>query len=139
MDNIPPNQRRFADNNALVELTQTTEYLDDLPTWGQRDYQLYLPHYSDPFYRGRGRGRGRHEWFQEIQMDRPNRIMGRGFSHDNGGNGYGIQQIQTGRIQSSRPEEEWSTPAVLERRELDIERCKSPRAPPPPPAPPSCQ
>ena len=53
-----------------------TEYLDDVPTWGQRDYQLYLPHYGDPFYRGRGRGRGRggqgrREWLQERQMKRP--------------------------------------------------------------------
>ena len=40
-DNTPPNQRRLADNDALVELIQTTEYLEDTPTWGQRDYQLY--------------------------------------------------------------------------------------------------
>ena len=58
-DTTPPNQRRLAENNALVELIQTTKYLDDVPTWGQRDYQLYTPHYGDPFYRGRGRGRGR--------------------------------------------------------------------------------
>ena len=38
MDSTPPNQRRLAENNALVELIQTTEYLDDVPTWGQRDY-----------------------------------------------------------------------------------------------------
>ena len=31
MDSIPPNQRRLAENNALVELIQTTEYLDDEP------------------------------------------------------------------------------------------------------------
>ena len=41
MDNTPPNQRRLAENDALVELFQTTEYLEDTPTWGQRDYQLY--------------------------------------------------------------------------------------------------
>ena len=58
-DTTPSNQRRLADNDELVELMQTTEYLDDVPTWGQRDYQLYLPCYGDPFYRGRGRGRGR--------------------------------------------------------------------------------
>ena len=58
-DTTPSNQRRLAENDALVELIQTTEYLDDVPTWGQRDYRLYLPHYGDPFYRGRGRGRGR--------------------------------------------------------------------------------
>ena len=42
-DTMPPNQRRLARNNALVELIQTTEYLDDVPTWGQRDYRLYPP------------------------------------------------------------------------------------------------
>ena len=41
MDSSPPNQRRLAENDALVELIQTTEYLDDVPTLGQRDYQLY--------------------------------------------------------------------------------------------------
>ena len=40
-DATPPNQRRLADNDALVELIQTTEYLKDTPMWGQRDYQLY--------------------------------------------------------------------------------------------------
>ena len=58
-DTTPSNQRHLAENDALVELIQTTEYLDEVPTWGQRDYQLYPPHYGDPFYRGRGRGRGR--------------------------------------------------------------------------------
>ena len=43
MDSTPPNQRRLAENDALVELIQTTEYLDDVPTWGQRDYRLYPP------------------------------------------------------------------------------------------------
>ena len=40
-DIMPSNQRRLAENDALVELIQTTEYLDDVPTWGQRDYRLY--------------------------------------------------------------------------------------------------
>ena len=31
-DNTPPNQRRLAENDALVELIQTTEYLKDTPT-----------------------------------------------------------------------------------------------------------
>ena len=42
-DITPPNQRRLAENDALVELIQTTEHLDDVPTWGQRDYRLYPP------------------------------------------------------------------------------------------------
>ena len=66
-DSTPPNQRRLAENDALVELIQTTEYLDDVPIWGQRDYRLYPPRYGDPFYRGRGRGRCK--WLQERQMD----------------------------------------------------------------------
>ena len=37
-DATPPNQRRLAENDALVELIQTTEYLEDMPMWGQRDY-----------------------------------------------------------------------------------------------------
>ena len=36
-DTTPSNQRLLAKNDALVELIQTTEYLDDVPTWGQRD------------------------------------------------------------------------------------------------------
>ena len=40
-DNTPTNQRRLAENDALVELIKTTEYLEDTPTWGQRDYWLY--------------------------------------------------------------------------------------------------
>ena len=38
MDSTPPNQMRLAENDALIELIQTTEYLDDVPMWGQRDY-----------------------------------------------------------------------------------------------------
>ena len=38
MDSTPPNQRRLTENNALVELIQTTKYLDGVPLWGQRDY-----------------------------------------------------------------------------------------------------
>ena len=37
-DTMPSNQRRLAENDALVELIQMTEYLDDVPTWGHRDY-----------------------------------------------------------------------------------------------------
>ena len=40
-DATPSNQRRLAENDALVELIQTTEYLEDTTTWGQRDYWLY--------------------------------------------------------------------------------------------------
>ena len=49
-DATPPNQRRLAENDALVELIQTTKYLEDTPTWRQRDYWLYPPQYGDLFY-----------------------------------------------------------------------------------------
>ena len=36
-DATPPNQRRLAENDALVELIQTTKYLEDTPMWGHRE------------------------------------------------------------------------------------------------------
>ena len=50
-DNTPPNQRRLTENDALVELIQTTEYLKDKPMWGQRDYQFFPHRY------GKGQGK----------------------------------------------------------------------------------
>ena len=67
-DTTPPNQRRLAENDALVELIQTTEYLEDIPMLRQRDYWLYPPRYGDPFYRGRGRGR--HRGRREVMSER---------------------------------------------------------------------
>ena len=128
MDTMPPNQRRLAENDALVELIQTKEYLDDVPTWGQRDYRLYPPQYGDPFYRGRGRGRGRQEWLQERQMDRPNGGFRRGYSQ---GNGIEAQQAPTDRSQPDRHEEEWSMPANVERMENETERHEISQVPPP--------
>ena len=71
-DNTPPNQRRLAENDALVELIQTTEYLEDTPMWGQRDYWFYPSRYGDPICRGRrrDRGRGRREWMSERLFER---------------------------------------------------------------------
>ena len=51
-DITPPNQRRLAENDALVELIQTTEYIEDTPTWGQRDYWLYPLDMVIPFIEG---------------------------------------------------------------------------------------
>ena len=119
-DTMPPNQRRLAENDALVELIQRTEYLDDVPTWGHRDYRLYPPRYGDPFYRGRGRGgRGRREWLQERQMERPNGGFGRGNGQDN--NARPQQQTPTDRPQPARQEDEWYLPPTVERRD-DAER-----------------
>ena len=134
-DTMPLNQRRLAENDALVELIQTTEYLDDVPTWGQRDYRLYPPHYGDPFYRGRGRGgRGRREWLQERCMDRPNEGFRRGNNQNN--NTRAQQPVPTERSQLARQDDGWSSPTNIERRE-DTERHQMPQVPPsevPPPA-----
>ena len=119
-DASPPNQRRLARNDALVELIQTTKYLEDTPMWGQRYYWLYPPWYGDPFYRGRrrGRGRGRQEWLNERPIERSNGVLGRGFSHGNGREIRGdICQVNTKRYQQDRQEEEWSILASIERRE----------------------
>ena len=88
-DNTPPNQRRLAENDALVELIQTTEYLEYTPIWGQRDYQFYPLGMVDPFYRGRGRDRGRgtggREWMGERPFEREAiRGFGKDSSHGNG-------------------------------------------------------
>ena len=133
MDATPPNQRRLAENDALVELIQTTEYLEDTPTWEQRDYQLYPPWYGDPFYRGRGRGRGRGrcEWFNDRPAERSNEGLGRGFPHGNGREIRGeISQMHNARDQLDRQEDEWSVPVSVERREDNTLRRESQRAPP---------
>ena len=136
-DTMPPNQRRLAENDALVELIQTIKYLDDVPTWGQRDYRLYPPQYGDPFYRGRGRGRGRGRrrrgWLLERQMDRPNGGFRRGFSQ---GNNTRAQQAPTDRPQPERQEDEWSSPTNVERRE-DTERHQTSQVTPPDVPPPT--
>ena len=121
-DTTPSNQRCLAENDALVELIQTTEYLNDVPTWGQRDYQLYLPHYGDPFYRGRGRGRGglgRREWLPGRQTERPERGFARAIEQDNTVRSQ--QPTSTDRPTPVRQEDEWSIPPPVERRD-DSER-----------------
>ena len=49
-EDTPPTHRRLAENDTLVELIQTAEYLKDAPSWGQR--RFYPPQYGDPYYRG---------------------------------------------------------------------------------------
>ena len=56
-EDTPPNHRRLAENDTLVELIQTAEYLEDAPSWEQR--RFYPRQYGDPYYRGCGRGHGR--------------------------------------------------------------------------------
>ena len=52
IEDTPPTHRTLAENDTLVELIQTAEYLEDAPSWEQR--RFYPPRYGDPFYRGRG-------------------------------------------------------------------------------------
>ena len=68
-DNTPSNQRRLVENDALVELIQTTKYLEDTPMLGHRYYWLYSPQYGDAFYRGRCRGRGRQECLSKRPLE----------------------------------------------------------------------
>ena len=126
-DTTPPNQRRLAENDALVELIQTMEYLEDIPMWGQRDYWFYPPRYGDPFYRGRGRSRGRGRGRRELIGERPperdsTRGFGRGSSQEFGrGNGRGFySQGPLERNERYRQEEEWSSPASDGREGRDI-------------------
>ena len=98
-----------------------TEYLDDVPTWGHRDYQLYPPHYGDPFNRGRCRGRGRgnrgrREWLQERPMERSNEDSNRGNGQDNG---MRPQMATSTKVpQTNRQDDEWSAPLVLREEKL---------------------
>ena len=55
-EDTPPTHRRLAENDVLVELIQTAEYLEDAPSWAQR--RFYALQYGDPYYRGQGRGHG---------------------------------------------------------------------------------
>ena len=45
-EDTPPTHRRLAENDTLVELIQTAEYLEDAPSWEQR--RFYPPRYGDP-------------------------------------------------------------------------------------------
>ena len=89
-EDTPPMHRRLAENDTLVELIQTAEYLEDVPSWEQR--RFYPPRYGDPYYRGRGRGHGRGRgrgrgWLSEDLADRDiSRGRGRFPSHGNGRN-----------------------------------------------------
>ena len=70
--------------------------------------------------------------FHERPIERSNGGLGRGFSH---GNGIEVHQVQMGRTQPDRQEEEWSIPTNVGRRENDTERHEPSRAPPPVPPP----
>ena len=37
-EDTPPNHKRLAENDTLVELIQTAEYLEDAPSWGKRRF-----------------------------------------------------------------------------------------------------
>ena len=82
----------MAENDTLVELVQTPEYLEDIPMWGHRDYGLYPPRYGNPLYRGRGtgRGRGRREMMSERPPERDStQGFGRGLTRGSFGRGNG--------------------------------------------------
>ena len=90
-EDTPPTHRRLAENDTLVELIQTAEYLQDAPSWKQR--RFYPLRYGDPYYRGRGRGHGRGRgrgrgWLSENVTERDTGGGGGRFhSRGNGRNG----------------------------------------------------
>ena len=133
-DDTPPNQRRLAENDALVELIQTTEYLEDAPPWGQR--RFYPPRYGDPFYRGQGRGhgrgRGRRNWLSEEPPERESgRGLGRGIFCGNG-RGREMHQMTSENDQRDRQDENWSIPTNMEGRN---DTRQEPQGIPPAPSP----
>ena len=133
-DDTPPNQRRLAENDALVELIQTTEYLEVAPPWGQR--RFYPPRYGDPFYRGwgsgHGRGRGRRNWLSEEPPKRESsRGLGRGIFHGNG-RGREMYQITSENDQRDRQDENWSIATNMEGRN---DTRQEPQGIPPAPSP----
>ena len=134
----------MAENDALVELIQTTEYLEDIPMWGQRDYWFYPPRYSNPFYRWRGRGRGRREMMGERPPERDStQGFGRGSTQGSFRRGNGRGFYSQGPLEKNErynQAEDWSDP-VSEGRRRDVAPIYSPATPnrqprtPPTPAP----
>ena len=97
-EDTPPNHRRLAENDTLVELIQTAEYLEDAPSWEQR--RFYPPQYGDPYYRGHGRGHGRGRgrgrgWLNEDITERDSG-GGRGRFHFRGNGGGQNGQYRSG-------------------------------------------
>ena len=112
-EDTPPNHRRLAENDTLVELIQTAEYLEDAPSWEQR--RFYPPRYGDPYYRGcgrgcgRGRGRGR-GWLCEDVTER-----------DMGGGQRGFHSRGNGRNQNGQYRGGFASAQEERRREIRLE------------------
>ena len=97
-EDTPPNHRRLAENDTLVELIQTAEYLEDAPSWEQR--RFYPLRYGDPYYRGHGRGHGRGRgrgrgWLSEDVTERDTG-GGRGRFHFRGNGRNQNGQVRSG-------------------------------------------
>ena len=97
-DTTPPNKRRLVENDTLVELIKTTEYLEDMPMWGQRDYQFYPPRYGDLFIE-------EEEWAEEEVEE-----------GESGWVRYHLKEIQSEGL----GEVEWSSPVSDGRAGRDI-------------------
>ena len=115
-EDTPPNHRRLAESDALVELIQTAEYLEDAPLWGQR--RFYPPQYGDPYYRGqsRGHGRGRGRGRSWLNKDFTARDSGGGWVRISfHGNGWGQETFQR-TFQNNRQDGNGLTSAHVEGR-----------------------
>ena len=119
-DATPPNQRRLAENDALVELIQTTEYLGRY-TYVGTERLLALPPLGmviPSIVEEEEVEEDRKMGFNERPAERSNGGLGRGFSHGNGREIRGeISQMHNVSNQQNRQEDKWSVPASIERRE----------------------
>ena len=115
-EDTPPNYRRLAESDALVELIQTAEYLEDAPSWGQR--RFYPLRYGDPYYRGQGRGcgRGRGRGRNWLNKDFTERDSGGGRGRISfHGNGRGQEMFQR-TFENNRQGGNWLTSVHVEGR-----------------------
>ena len=119
MDDTPPTHRRLVENDALIELIQTAEYLEDAPSWGQR--RFHPPQYGDHFYwgqgRGHGRGRGRERsWLSEDTTERDSGGgQGRNIGHGNGRD----RETFPRTIENDRRDGDWPVPNHVDWRYIN--------------------
>ena len=126
-DNTPPNQRRLAENDALVELIQTTQYLEDTPMQGQREYwfcplgvvTLFIEEEEGTEEEVEEEDNG---WVRDHLKEKQSEGLGEVLLVElEGENGRGFySQTPLERNQTDRQEEKWSSPASDGRGGRDV-------------------
>ena len=113
----------MVENDALVELIQTTEVPRGYTYVGTKGLSALPPRYGDPFYTGRGRcrggGRGRREWLNERPYQERDKqrvwkmVLPVEMEEDF------ILQAPSERDQRDRQEKEWSIPVQVLEEEVE--------------------